>query len=79
MEAGKGSQKISRRINCCMLFRFLTSFINIIHNSINFILGYFLGPCFGPIFMGHVLVQLEYGVNRKRKSLTRVTIGLPWT
>ena len=42
---------------------FLSSFINIIHSSIGFILGlylgHFLGPCFRPIFLGHVLSQLE--------------------
>jgi len=27
--------------------------------------------------MGHVLGQLEYGVNRKGKSIARVTIGPP--
>jgi len=63
---------------------FLSSFTNITQSTIGFILGlylsYFFGPCFGPIFIGHVLGQLEYDVNRKkRKSLARVTIESPWT
>jgi len=44
-------------------FPFLSSFINIIQSSVGFILGLYLGhslgPCFGSIFMGHVLGQLE--------------------
>jgi len=44
-------------------FPFLSSFRNIIHSSIGFILGLYLGhflePCFRPIFMDHVLGKLE--------------------
>ena len=49
-----------------------SSFVKFLQSSIGFILGLyldnFLGPCFRPIFMGHVLSQLEYGVNRKKES-----------